>query len=280
MIRDLARDTRDRDLPELIGILEQELDSVAALAGELSEQDWDKPTDCPGWSVKDQVSHIVGVEQRLLGDKDPEHELPADLPYLRNEIARQVEVAVDYRRSKPGADVRAELVETTKRRLAQLRELAGGPDADPEVKGPLGHTRTMSGLLPVRTFDIWTHEQDIRNATGRPGNVDGPVAAEVSGSLVRMLPYAVGKSGLPAGTTVELTVIAPLPLKTVVLRVKAATGSEPVETDSPDVRLSISGERLARVVTGRLRPEDAGITATGEEAHVKALFDTLFRVTP
>ena len=42
-------------------------DSVISVVVELEANEWDFPTDCPGWTVKDCVSHLVGIEHRLLG---------------------------------------------------------------------------------------------------------------------------------------------------------------------------------------------------------------------
>ena len=47
--------------------------SIAALCTDLTETQWKTPTDCPGWSVQDQLSHLVGSESRLLGRAAPEH---------------------------------------------------------------------------------------------------------------------------------------------------------------------------------------------------------------
>ena len=35
--------------------------SFAAACSDLATDAWDLPTDCPGWSVKDQLAHIIGV---------------------------------------------------------------------------------------------------------------------------------------------------------------------------------------------------------------------------
>ena len=32
-------------------------------AYELSDTEWALPTECPGWDVKDQLSHLIGIER-------------------------------------------------------------------------------------------------------------------------------------------------------------------------------------------------------------------------
>ena len=55
-----------------IGQLEDVWSSIAALGQELSDEDWSKPTDCPGWTVKDQLSHVIGTESMLAGRTAPQ----------------------------------------------------------------------------------------------------------------------------------------------------------------------------------------------------------------
>src|SRR6266571_1303476 len=87
------------------------------LAGTFAAADWERATECPGWTVKDQLSHVVGVERTLLGEPLP---APVDAPYVRNDFGRIMEAGVAARRVLPGPEVRAELAETLERRLAQL----------------------------------------------------------------------------------------------------------------------------------------------------------------
>ena len=64
-----------------------------------------------------------------------------------------------------------ELAGMTPRRLAQYRELIDL--GDPEVRSPLGRPRPLSRVLPIRVFDLWVHEQDIRRAVGAPPRLTG-----------------------------------------------------------------------------------------------------------
>jgi uncharacterized protein (TIGR03083 family) len=82
----------DDDMPGNVAAFEQTVRSTIALAGTFGAAQWDLPTECPGWTVRDQVSHIVGVERMLLGDPEPAHTLPAarvdgDLQHPREVVA-------------------------------------------------------------------------------------------------------------------------------------------------------------------------------------------------
>jgi hypothetical protein len=57
------------DLTGLVDAFAQTATSVLDLGRNLREADFGLPTDCPGWTVKDQISHVVGGE---LGMTDAE----------------------------------------------------------------------------------------------------------------------------------------------------------------------------------------------------------------
>ena len=153
----------------------QALLDVQALAHQLTPDVLDLPTDCPGWSVRDHVAHVGGLESTLLGRPRPDHEPDwAAMTHIRNDPGRFMEVDVDLRRSWPWAQVLVELDEVLAARVA---EIAAWPD-DPDfpVLGPLGQPRPLIPVVPVRAFDVWQHEQDIRHALGRPTTMGAPAA--------------------------------------------------------------------------------------------------------
>src|SRR3954453_11316213 len=94
-----------------------------ALLASLSEEEWKRPTGCPGWSVQDNVSHLVDYESRALGRPAP----PGDAlqrPHTKNALGEGNEVGVEPRRELAGSAVLDELREVTAARLAQLRALS------------------------------------------------------------------------------------------------------------------------------------------------------------
>ncbi|MEZ5228236.1 MAG: maleylpyruvate isomerase family mycothiol-dependent enzyme [Acidimicrobiales bacterium] len=89
---------------------------------------------------------------------------------MLNDFAKYMETHVQIRRALPFVSVVDELDGMLPRRVAQLRAQAA--EGDIEVPGPFG-LRPLSKSLPVRVFDLWAHEQDIRRAVGEPPRVDG-----------------------------------------------------------------------------------------------------------
>ena len=108
----------DRD--RVVATLDEAFDAVVALAEGMAPGEWDLPTACPGWSVKDNVSHVIGTEAMLLGRPLPEVELPDDLAHVRNDIGRYNEVWVETYRPRRPAEVVADLRSVVAERRAAL----------------------------------------------------------------------------------------------------------------------------------------------------------------
>src|SRR5579864_6815517 len=85
-------------------------DSLADATHELSAAEWALPTECPGWDVKDQLSHLIGIERTIMGDAPPEWDGPPG-DHVKNDFAAANEVWIAVRRPLEGAAVRAEFVE-------------------------------------------------------------------------------------------------------------------------------------------------------------------------
>ena len=254
---------------ELVDRLDEVWGSIDALGAPLGEADWKLPTECPGWSVQDQVAHLAHIEGRLQGRPDPEHDVPDDLPYVKNSFGKINEVFVDSRRSWRGADVLAEFHEVTRERVAALRALAPD-DFDADSWTPMG-PGTVRDLLPFRLFDSWVHEQDMRRAVGRPGDLDSAVAEHGLGMVTGSMSFVVGKKvGPPEGSVVVFSLTGPLARQVVVGIVDGrgrVLDSAPAE---PTVRLEMTTETFARLACGRLDPDATiargDVSFVGDEA--------------
>jgi uncharacterized protein (TIGR03083 family) len=163
---------REDDLRRFVAAHRGVYDGVRDAVSGLSEQGWSNPTGCPGWDVKDQLAHIIGVERQMLGDDPDDVEVP-DRPYLRNDFGRAVEPAVEARRGRPPEALVEEAETVFARRIEALEALE--PDAlDEPMAGAAGLTMKGSQMLRPRVFDMVCHEHDIRRAVGHRGGVEGP----------------------------------------------------------------------------------------------------------
>jgi uncharacterized protein (TIGR03083 family) len=182
--------------------------AISTLGAALTPAQWQLPTDLPGWTVQDNLSHMVGTERMLQGLPATEHR-SGEAAHVRNPIGEWNEHEVDVRRSRSGAEVLAEWNELTALRLATLRagddEYFAQPASTPTGPG------TMADFLHIRVLDCWAHEQDMRRAVGVPGSLDSPSAAHTIDRLIRTLGIVVGKrAGTPEGGVVRITLTGPV----------------------------------------------------------------------
>ncbi len=178
--------------------------SVTEACTGLDVGQWHLGTDCPGWTVKDQVSHLVGIERMLLGDPAPPA-ITEPPSHVNNDFGALNEAWVEARRAVPGDEVLAEFAEVTGRRLRALAAM--GPAEFDEVGwSPVGQV-PYRDFMETRVLDSWAHEQDIRRAVGRPGGRNGPGEAIVVDRCARTMPYVVGKRLAPPDGTRVLFVL-------------------------------------------------------------------------
>ena len=256
---------------QVVDLMEHVWKSIDSLCSPLTEAQWKTPTDCPGWSVQDQVSHLVGAESGILGNPRPDH-TPQETGHVKNDVGQSNEVVVDFRRSWPGQQVLEEFRELTGQRLAYLRGLSD-EGFSTETQTPLG-PGTITEFVNIRIMDAWVHEQDIRRALDIPGELDSAVAAHALGRVTRAMPFvAARKAQAPDGTTVVFDITGPAG-SVVPVGIEGGRGSQlDSEPQSPTVRLTTDVETFMCLGCGRWDPAESlsmgkitifGDTALGE----------------
>lgn len=242
----------------MIGLLESVWGAMHELCAPLPESAYDTPTDCPGWSIRDQLSHVIGTEAMLLGRQPPATTVDtAALPHVRNDIgAFNEQWAIAYR-DLPGAEVLAAFAAMAAERVAALRALSPA-EWDREGFTPEGQAPYRE-FMAIRVFDCWFHEQDIREALGTPGGLDTPAADLVIGRIPKALPFVVGKkAAAPQGATVVFDVEGTV----VAVGVDGRAALLPATPERPTVRLSMSRRVFTRLAGGRWAGAD--VLARGE----------------
>ena len=271
------------DFPGLVEAYRQTTQAVIDLGHSCSDADFDRPTAAPGWTVKDQVSHVAGLESWMRTGTQPRLDVH-DYPHVRNELGRFTEVAVEQRRRVRGDKVVAEL-ETL---LAQRMEDLTAPDVDPTrvVRTTIGD-RSLADALKVRTFDIWTHEQDIRQALGRPGDLDSGGAAVFMDLLFGVLPRVVAcDAAIPPGNVVILEVTGPVVGRAGVWVEQSEEGkprgiplfSGVAHDGDPDdvfTTITVSTDAVTRRAAGRGTLEDIHYSVQGDEDVARRVLENL-----
>lgn len=230
-----------------------------ALLGELDETAWSTPTDLPGWSVGDVAAHLAHLEAVGAGLETDDGPVAAGSVLAADYTARGVEA----RRGRDRAVVIEELQRAVETRAEQLVELPADPQARAD-RAPAGVPWSWETLLRNRCVDMWTHEQDVRRAVGRPGGLDSPAAVVTTHSLASAMPYVLGKKvGAPAGTSVRWILTGGVPLD-----IGAAVGDDgrahSTLPDEPTAGLRMTSEAFAVLAAGRRGPDAVEVGIDGD----------------
>lgn len=226
---------------------------VADLCEALTAAEWATPTDCPGWTVHDNVAHMIGTERMLAGERPEAGAGDAgDAPHVRNDIGKANEQWIATYRGFDGPALVAEFRAVTGRRLDTLRAMTAEEwDREgftPEGPGPYHQ------FMEIRVFDCWYHDQDIREAVARPGDLEGPVADLSIARIPRKaLGYVVGKkAGAAPGSTVVFDV-AGVPPIVAAISVPPEGRAILLDTppDAPTVRITTDRRTFTRLAGGR-----------------------------
>ena len=238
----------------IVSCLDIVWESMSRLCEPFTEAQWKLATDCAGWSVQDQLSHITGSESRLAGSPAPDH-TPPESPHVKNQIGAANEIHVDYRRSWPGSKVLEEFNRVTARRREMLNDITED-DLTVETQNPTG-SGTAADALYIRIFDAWVHEQDIRRAVGAPGHFEGPVAEYSMNRMADVMPYVVGRrAAAPDGATVLFQIAGPSGLSMPIGVADGRASRLDSEPDEPTVTLGMDSEIFLRLCCGRVDPDE------------------------
>lgn len=237
-------------LTNLIEIWWKAVGDFTELLDELRVDDWDRATDLPGWDVHAIAAHTAHLESMLAGNPQPDVDVGSP-DHVRNPFGRYMESGVVARRSATPDELITEIRTSADRRH---RALTANPPTDGSVTPetlPPGVSWDLATLLSNRPIDLWMHEQDVRRAVGRPGNLTSTAADHTLSTLTKALPFVVAKrASAPPGTTITFEIGG----QTLgVLVDERGRGMLDWGAPDPDVTLTLSRETFA-IASGGRRP--------------------------
>ena len=244
------------DLRTLLDSWEQTLRAVSMLGRVVTPEQWEAPTECPGWSTGDVVRHLAWIESFLAGRRDPEHEVDwSRFPHVETDFSRMTEIGVDVRRPLSQVDACNELDTLIDVRLAQIMAL-DDLSLDSEVMGLFGSLVPLERLLRIRIFDSWTHLQDMRRAAGHPGDLATPGAQVSALQMARSTSFVLARNiEAPAGTTFRVSVTGPIAFERwagIDDDLRGVDIDEVSRPETPSIALDTDWETYARLGAGRL----------------------------
>lgn len=235
-------------------------DTITLLEG-LDADAWSTPTDLPGWTVADVAAHLAHLEAVTAGHVVDEAPTTASAGGI---ASAYTEAGVEARRGSSREEVLDELRRGVDARAARFAETVPDDPAARAEHTPAGIGWTWDTMLRNRTIDVWCHEQDVRRAVDRPGNLDSPAAHVTTHTFAAAMPYVLGKKvGATAGTSVLWNLTGP-----VALQVGATVGDDGRARagvpDAPTATLTLTSDAFAVLAAGRRRPGAVEVDVAGD----------------
>lgn len=181
---------------------------LLTLLRDLRADEWKLPTVLAGWTVHDLAAHLLDTDLRRLSYQRDRHPLLEPrageelLPFLNRLNAEWVHAA---RRLSP-----AVLVELTALAAPQVVELFRSLDPyAPAVFAVAwaGEDASRNWLDVAREYtEKWIHQEQIREATGRPGLTRRRLLHPVLDTFLRALPHTYRDVAAARGTEVGVVI--------------------------------------------------------------------------
>ena len=241
----------DLDRDQILGGLTEIWAEWADWADDLSSEEWATPSRCPGWTIQDNLAHIVGTERMLQGEQPPEVDFPTG--HIKNPIAEGNERWVESMRSLSGPEVLELFREISSNRLRQLHAMT-----DKEILtvgwSPVGEVPYLR-FMHVRVYDSWLHLEDCRAPLGHQPSAGGRPAEMAVAEVATAAGFVIGKkAGAPEGSRVEVILTGPVDSTIRVVVDKRAEVVDALDGE-PTVRLTMSSNDWLALTGGRIDPQ-------------------------
>jgi uncharacterized protein (TIGR03083 family) len=194
---------------QVVHLFPETLDALLDLLADLSPDEWQQPTVCEGWTVKDIAAHLLGGEVGILSRKRDQYLFSGspiiewrDLVALINELNATWVKATSRLSPRLLCDL---LRITGEQANAYFTTLDADAIGDPvDWAGPEPAPVWLD--LAREYTERWHHQQQIRDAVNRPGFKEPRYLAPVLDAFVRALPRAYHDVEADAGALVTLVI--------------------------------------------------------------------------
>lgn len=253
----------------LFPILDQKL---IELLKSLSPHDWNKKTVAKLWTVKDIAAHLLDGNLRTLSLSRDQHNLTAGteinsyqqlVDYLNRLNAEWVTA---LKRISP--EVLTELLETSgKEYSAYLATLFPNAEAIFSVAWA-GERVSKNWFHIAREYtEKWHHQQQIREATDKPGILTKELFYPVMDTFMRGLPHTYRNTFANTGSIVHITIDSEIGGDWFIIRKESGWELSTKDQSNIVSSLLIKPDTAWKLFTKAITPEEAGrsVTITGNE---------------
>jgi uncharacterized protein (TIGR03083 family) len=197
----------------VIDLFPQERKQLLELFSEFDATDWEKPTICPGWTVKDIGLHLLGDDIGYLSRMRDNFSNPF---FQNKDLAEWKSLVININEAnemwvKATARLSPEL-------LTDLLELTGKQFYDFAQsldQMAMGNAVSWVGPDPAPIWlDIareyterWLHQQQIRDAVNKPGLKERHFFHPVLDTFIRALPHTYRDVSVTDATTLKFVVL-------------------------------------------------------------------------
>jgi uncharacterized protein (TIGR03084 family) len=148
-------------LAEICSDLADEQRSLDTIVEPLEPASWDAATPSPGWTVRDQVSHLAFFEETAAQAASDVEGFKSQLSAIASDPGSYMDIAIDKGRSIEPAAVLEWWREARSRALEVFQRL------DPDVRVPwFGPSMKPVSFVTARLMETWAHGQDVDDALG------------------------------------------------------------------------------------------------------------------
>jgi uncharacterized protein (TIGR03083 family) len=240
--------------------------SIDELLGSLAPEQWQQSA-LRNLNVQQLVGHLTGVER----DFQTGLATPAGTQGDADHVASTDPVAA-AQHGRPRAETHDEWRAATTESLRMVGDVEASTAGLAAVVALHGLRMPLGPLLVVRTFELWTHAEDIRRATTRPLQApDGASLRLMTELAVAMLPAGMRRAKRPGnGRWARIVLTGPGGGTWQTQLGTAPDGSQP---EGPvDVRIVIDAVDFCRLVANRMDPATIATVVTGDDALARDLF--------
>jgi uncharacterized protein (TIGR03084 family) len=191
--------------PDLLDALARQHAELWALVRERDEDEWHKPSACPGWDVADVVLHMAQTDELAVSSVQQQFDVTELSRAARGDgtVDDAAGDAVAQDRGAPGAEIGARW----ERAAAELREQLATADPSARVKW-VTNTLSTRTLAATRLSECWIHTGDVAFAYGEAPAADDRLE-HIARLAWRTLPYAFTRSGRELHGSVAFDLVAP-----------------------------------------------------------------------
>lgn len=186
----------------------QILDELIRLLSSLSAEDWQKPTACPLWSVKDIALHLLGGDMSILSRKRDAYSTGGPINNWRELVALINDINATWVKATRGLSPRllCDLLRFTGTQVCEYFKSLDPFAIEGAVEWASDKPAPVWLDLAREYTERWHHQQQIRDAVSKPGLKEPLYFAPVLDAFVRALPRTYRDVRANEGALVALTI--------------------------------------------------------------------------